>query len=302
MTFFLTQLLLATPLVAAYALFALGIVLIYRASRVLNLAHGVMAMVPAYVTHELRSAGVPMLGAILAGIASGALLGASVEAVFVRRLRKVSPTAQTVGTVAVYGLGVALVAKFLGTTPVKPDAIFGDGELLFGASGVSFGQIGLIIVAAALTASLFALFKFTALGLAMRGSASNRTAAALMGVNPDRTTQVAWMMGGSLAAVAGILLSAVTTLDPYGFPLQSLPAFVAALIGGLGSMPGALVGSLVVGLTIGAVPGFTVLPGIDGFASSIGASQAVLAIVAFAVMALRGEKLSASDMRAGSLS
>jgi branched-chain amino acid transport system permease protein len=300
--FFLTQLLLATPLVAAYALFALGIVLIYRASRVLNLAHGVMAMVPAYVTHELRSGGVPLPVAILVGVASGAALGAGVELVFVRRLRKVSPTAQTVGTVAVYGLGVALVAKFLGTTPVKPAAIFGDGVVLFGASGISHGQIGLIVVAAGLTAALFALFKFTALGLAMRGSASNRTAAALMGVNPDRTTQVAWMMGGGLAAVAGILLSAVTTLDPYGFPLQSLPAFVAALIGGLGSMPGALVGSLVVGLTIGAVPGFTVLPGIDGFASSIGASQAVLAVVAFAVMAMRGERLSASDTRSGALS
>ena len=301
MVFFLTQLLLATPLVAAYALFALGIVLIYRASRVLNLAHGVMAMIPAYATFKLRGAGVPMLVAVALGVGVGAALGALVELVFVRRLRGVSPTAQTVGTVAVYGLGVAAIARWIGTTPVKPPPIFGDGVILFGASGISYGQIGLIVVASGFTALLFALFKFTSLGLAMRGSASNRTAAALMGVNPDRTTQVAWMMGGALAAVAGILLSAVTTLDPYGFPLQALPAFVAALIGGLGSMPGALLGSLVVGLTIGAVPGFTVLPVVGGFASSIGASQAVLGIVAFAVMAMRGEKLSASDVRSGGL-
>src|SRR5688500_5822370 len=120
MLFFLTQLLLATPLVAAYALFALGIVLIYRASRVLNLAHGVMAMIPAYVAFELREAGTPTIVAILAGVVAGATLGAAVEVVFVRRLRSVSPTAQTVGTVAVYGLGVAVVAKVLGTNPVKP--------------------------------------------------------------------------------------------------------------------------------------------------------------------------------------
>lgn len=302
MVFFLTQLLLAVPLVAAYTLFALGIVLIYRASRVLNLAHGVMAMVPAYLTHQLRQAGVPLLPALALGVASGALLGAGVEIVFVRRLRSVSPTAQTVGTVAVFGLGVAVVAKVFGTASVSPDPIFGDGVVLFGASGISHGQIGLIGVAAVLTGLLFALFQFTSVGLAMRGSASNRTAAALMGVNPDRTTQVAWMMGGALAAVAGVLLSTVTTLDPYGFPLQALPAFVAALIGGLGSMPGALVGAAVVGLTIGAVPGLTNLPVLGDFASSIGAPQAVLAAVAFAVMAMRGERLSASNVRSGGLS
>lgn len=302
MIFFLTQLLLATPLIAAYALFALGIVLIYRASRVLNLAHGVMAMVPAYITHELRSAGVPMLPAVLVGVASGAALGAMVELIFVRRLRNVSPTAQTVGTVAVFGLLVAVVARVFGTTPVRPASIFGDGVILFGSAGISHDQIGLIVVAAGLTIGLFAIFEFTSLGLAMRGSASNRTAAALMGVNPDRTTRVAWMMGGALAAIAGILLSAVTTLDPFGFPLQALPAFVAALIGGLGSMPGALVGAAVVGLTIGAVPGVQNLPLIGGFASSIGASQAVLAIVAFTVMAMRGEKLTASNVRSGGLS
>jgi branched-subunit amino acid ABC-type transport system permease component len=110
------------------------------------------------------------------------------------------------------------------------------------------------------------------------------------------------MMGGALAAIAGILLSAVSTLDPYGFPLQALPAFVAALIGGLGSMPGALTGSLIVGLTLGAVPGMSRIPLIGAFSSSLGSSQAVLALVAFFVMGIRGERLSASDVRAGALS
>lgn len=302
MTFFLTQLLLATPLVAAYALFALGIVLIYRASKVLNLAHGVMAMMPAYVTFKLREAGVPVAVAVLVGVAAGAGLGAAIEAVFVRRLRRVSPTAQTVGTVAVYGLGVAVVAQVFGTTPERPASVFGNGEILFGSGGISNGQIGLIVVSCVLTALLFALFKFTSLGLAMRGSASNRTAASLMGVNPDRTTSVAWMMGGGLAAITGILLSSVISLDPFGFPLQALPAFVAALIGGLGSMPGALLGSLIVGLTIGVVPGLTNVPLVGEFTSSVGAPQAVLALVAFVVMAMRGEKLSASNVRSEGLS
>lgn len=302
MVFFLTQVVLAVPLVAAYALFALGIVLIYRASRVLNLAHGVMAMLPAYVVHELREAGLPALAAIIIGVASGAALGAAVEFLFVRRLRGVSPTAQTVGTVAVYGLVVAVVAKVFGTASVSPEPIFGAGEILFANAGISYGQIGLLVTAVVLTVALFALFRYTSLGLAMRGSASNRTAAALVGIDPDRTTQVAWMMGGALAATAGILLSAASVLDPFRFPLQALPGFVGALIGGLGSMPGALLGAAAVGVTIGAVPGLQVLPGLAGFTSSIGAPQAVLAIVAFIVMARRGERLSASDVRSGGLS
>jgi branched-chain amino acid transport system permease protein len=300
-TFFLTQLVLATPLAAAYALFALGIVLIYRASKVLNLAHGVMAMLPAYVALELSETGLPLLLCVVAGVIAGALLGVVVERAFVRRLRSVSPTAQTVGTVAVYGLVIAAVAKFVGTAPRNSPSLFGEGEVAMGSVVFRHDEIGLIVVAVGLTVALFALFKFTALGLAMRGSASNRTAAALVGVDPDRTTQVAWALGGALAAVAGIMLAALSSLDPFNFPLQALPGFVAALIGGLGSMPGALIGALVVGFATGGVPGLGAIPQLSGFVSSIGAAQAVLALVAFVVMARRGERLSAGDVRAAAL-
>lgn len=294
---FVTQAVLATPLVAAYALFALGIVLIYRASRVLNLAHGAMGMFPAYVTYQFRRWGAPVIPALLLGVSAGALLGMAVEAIFVRRLRAVSSTAQTVGTVAVFGITVATVGKVWGTTPVVPPGVFPRAVFSFGASSISLGKIGLVATAVALTALLFALFKYSDLGLAMRGAADNRRAAALMGVNPDRTTRVAWMMGGGLAAIAGILLSAVSTLDPYGLSLQALPGFVAALIGGLESMPGALVGAAVVGFATGIVPALSTIPGVGGFTAQIGATQAVLAIVAFIVMAARGKRLVASDIR-----
>jgi sulfate-transporting ATPase len=302
MIFFLTQVVLATPQVAAYTLFALGIVLIYRASKVLNLAHGVMAMFPAYVAVKLRGVGMPVVPAVIAAVLVGALMGAAVEWVFVRRLRRVSETAQTVGTVAAYGLVVALTAQFFGTAPLRPPGILPDGVVWVGGSGFSYDQIGLIVIAIALTVGLFALFKFTALGLAMRGSASNRTAAGLMGIDPDATTRIAWMMGGGLAAVAGVMLSVVSALEPFGFPLQALPGFVAALIGGLGSMPGALAGAAVVGFATGAVPGLSVVGIFSDFASSVGASTVVLALIAFVVMARRGERLSLGDVRAAAAS
>lgn len=288
---------LAIPLATAYALFALGIVLIYRASRVLNLAHGAMAMLPAYVSYSLREIGTPTPLALIGGIAAGAALGAGVEVLFSRRLRRVSSTAQTVGTVAVFGLVVSVVAFVYGSGTLSTRPTFARGGIAYGGSGISYDQVGLTIVAVILTAALFALFQFTSLGLAMRGAADNRKAAALMGINPDRTTLAAWTMGGGLAAVAGILLSTATSLDPYVLSLQALPAFVAALIGGLESMPGALVGSLVVGVAIGAVPGLASIPGLKSFSGSVGAPQAVLAIIAFIVMARRGQKLVASNVR-----
>src|ERR1043166_7076691 len=96
--------LLSIPFIGAYAMFALGISVIYRASRVLNLSHGAMAMIPAYLLYSMVGAGVPVLVALPMAVIAGGLLGIFVERIFVRRLRPQGPTAQTVGTVAVTGL------------------------------------------------------------------------------------------------------------------------------------------------------------------------------------------------------
>src|SRR4051794_8897241 len=121
---FLLYAFLSIPLIGAYTMFALGIVVIYRSSRVLNLAHGAMAMVPGYVYYSTAKAGVPPLIALVLAVLAGALLGVAVEAIFVRRLRPQGPTAQTVGTVAVTGLLIALIGKVYGTSGLIPPALF----------------------------------------------------------------------------------------------------------------------------------------------------------------------------------
>lgn len=286
------NIILALPLVGAYALFALGIVVIYRASRVLNLAHGAIATFPAYVAYSLA----PHIGsvpAVVAGVLSGGLLGVVVERFVVRRLRAVSQTAQTVGTVAVFGLLVALMAKIWGTgllraVTVVPHAVYHVGHALLFSDGLV-----LIIVAAVATAGFFALFQFTSLGLAMRLAADNRRAAALMGIDPERTTAAAWLIGGLFAGIGGVLLAGATGLHPYILPLQMLPAFVAALIGGLDSAGGALIGAVVVGLAIGIVPS------LGDIGRQVGAPQAALTLLAFVIMAMRGKRIQASDVRTG---
>lgn len=288
----LVQIVLTIALVGAYTMFALGIVFIYRGSRVLNLAHGAMAMFPAYIAYSVsRSAGV-VVGVIVALI-SGAMIGFIVERAVVRRLRSSSPTAQTVGTVAVLGLLIAVAAQIWGTTPLRGAAVFPVGTLPIGNSNLQYGDIGLFIVAILIAGGFMALFRFTDLGLALRAAADNRRAASLMGIDPDRTTSTAWVFAGVLAALGGVLLGASTNLHPYTLSLQVLPAFVAALIGGLESIQGALYGSLIVGLTVGIVPT------LGGFGHQVGADKVGLAILAFAVMMFRGQKFSASDVRSG---
>lgn len=284
--------LLSLPKIGAYAIFAVGIVLMYRASRILNLAHGAMAMVPAYVVYTASQAGAPVLLALPIGIAAGAALGLGVERVFIRRLHQESESVQTVATVAALGFLVAVAAKIWGTTSLPAPRAFPDSFIKVGESGIRGGEIGIFAVMLIVTGALLALFKFTGIGLYIKGAAENRRAASLMGVNPERITDLVWALGGGLAALSGILLAGVTNLHPYTLTLQAVPAFVAALLGGLNSISGAVVGAVVVGLTLGAVP---FLP----LGDAQGAPQLFLAVLALAAMAARGQRLVASDVRSG---
>jgi branched-chain amino acid transport system permease protein len=294
MTDFLRDLLvnvvLTTPLIGAYTMFALGIVFIYRASRVLNLAHGAMAMLPAYIAYSLSAPLGVYMGALV-GLASGAILGVLVERAIVRRLRGAGPTSQTVGTVAVLGVLIAVAARAWGTTPIQAPGVFPPRSFQVGDAALQLGGIGLFGVGLVVAVAFIALFRFTDLGLAMRAAAENRRASALMGIDPDRTTAIAWAFAGLLAALGGVLLAASTNLHPYNLSLQVLPAFVAALIGGLESIEGAVVGAAIVGVTVGIVPT------LGGIGDQVGAPQLALALVAFVVMSLRGRRFSASDVR-----
>jgi ABC-type branched-subunit amino acid transport system ATPase component/ABC-type branched-subunit amino acid transport system permease subunit len=294
----LIYILLTLPFIGAYAMLTIGIVVIFRASRVLNLAHGAMAMLPAYLVYDMSRHGLPMIVAVPLAVASGGLLGLLTERLFVRTLRRQGPTAQTVGTIAMFGLIVSLVAKHYGTTPFVGPSVFPKGGLRLHGSILFYGDLGLFFTAIVVAAALFAVFKFTTLGLTLRGAADNRVAAMLVGINPNRSAQVAWLIGGSLAGLAGVLLGGVTALSPYSLSLQMLPAFVAALMGGLASLPGALAGAALVGLLTGLVPALGLIHSARSFASQLGLSQLVLTITALAVMYLRGGRYSSSDIRA----
>ncbi|HZQ28135.1 MAG TPA: branched-chain amino acid ABC transporter permease [Acidimicrobiales bacterium] len=286
----LRSFLLSLPNVGAYAILAVGIVVIFRASKVLNLAHGAMAMVPAYLVSSLHQAGLPIGVAFVLGVLSGGVLGLVVERAFVRPLRQVSVAAQTVGTVAAFGLMVALAGKVWGTGTRLSPAVFPEGTVHIGSVSLRAGQLGLLAVAIMLAAGLGALLQLTDIGMVLRGAADSPRAASLMGVDPDLAASGAWVLGGATAAVAGILLAAVTTMSPLTMSLQAIPAFVAALIGGLASLGGAVAGAAVVGVATGIVPAVASLQRVHGM------QQLVLGLVAVAVMVARGERYAGSEL------
>jgi len=297
MSTFLLYIVLSLPLVGAYALLGLGITVIYQSSRVLNLAHGAMAMGGAYATYQLALWHLPLLVAVIAGVVTGALLGVLVERVFVRQLRSAGPTTQTVGTVAALTLSIALAGRIWGTLPVNAPRVLPRGALRLGDGFVPWTQFGIFPISLAGAGVLFFMFKYTDIGLAMRGAAQNRRGAALRGVDPDRTAMLAWVLGGGFAALAGILLAGATELDPFSVSLGVLPAFVAALIGGLESMPGVCIGALIVGIVQGMVPYMATLPRVGGVVQGQGAPELVLSVLALTVMALRGVRLATGDVR-----
>jgi branched-chain amino acid transport system permease protein len=302
MATFLLYLTSSLPLVGAYMLLGMGITVIYQASRVLNLAHGALAMMGAYAMYQLSRWGVPVPFAVVGGLIGGGILALAIERVLVRRLRGAGPTTQTVGTVAALTLGIALATRVWGSLPLQTPPLVPQATIHIGSGFVAVPLLVIFPIGLVGAALLFALFRYTDIGLAMRGAAQNRRGAALRGVNPDRTAALAWLIGGVFAALIGILLASATTLDPFNIALGVLPAFVAALIGGLESMPGVCIGAAIIGITQGMVPWIGVLlPKVGAVVQGQGAPQLVLGALALLVMAMRGARLVAGDVRGDSM-
>jgi branched-chain amino acid transport system permease protein len=302
MSSFLLYLIASLPLVGAYMLLGMGITVIYQASRVLNLAHGVLAMAGAYAMYQLTRWSVPLPVSVVGGLLAGGALALVVERVLVRRLRPAGPTTQTVGTVAALTLGIALATRVWGSLPVQTPSLFPQTTIHIGGGFVALPLVAIFPIGVIGAALLFGLFRYTDIGLAMRGAAQNRRGAALRGVNPDQTAALAWFIGGVFAALIGILLASATALDPFNIALGVLPAFVAALIGGLESMPGVCIGAAIIGITQGLVPWIGVLqPRVGSVVQGQGAPQLVLGVLALAVMATRGARLVAGDVRGDTL-
>jgi branched-chain amino acid transport system permease protein len=263
---FLQQLLNGIAWGSIYALIALGFTMVYGVLKLINFAHGEVYMVGAmtgyYAAHALGFAGTPSLVglAVTLGVAMAAcaLLGAAIERIAYRPLRSAGRLAPLITAI-----GVSLLLQNAGQLLFGADPKFFppliESREVFRAGAVAVSNIQLAVLATSLL--LMAALEFvvmrTRFGRAMRAVAFDAQAAALMGVPVDRVIQGTFVLGSALAAAAGVLVGLSNPkIDPLMGLLPGLKAFVAAVLGGIGSIPGAMLGGLLLGVVETFVAGY----------------------------------------------
>ncbi len=233
-----------------YGLIALGFVLIYKATEAVNFAQGDFMMLGAFVTIGLTNAeymGLPFWLALPVSMGLMALLGYLFERFIIRLMFGQSQTAVVILTIAT-GFVIRFVAGLIwGHEPQSLENPLAGREVSFGGLVLGLEDVAVIIVTLLLTYGLYEFFNRTKLGLAMQGASQNQLAAYYMGVPVKRVQGFIWALAGAVACVAGILFAAKGSVDPNA-GLMGIKAFAAAVIGGFGSLPGALAGGLIVGI------------------------------------------------------
>jgi branched-chain amino acid transport system permease protein len=241
---------------SVYALIALGFVVIFKASGVMNFAHASLLLLGGWTIATLHD-DLGFAGALAAGVVATAAAAGLIEALFVRGLGKVELHVLTILTIGVDIVLTTELVRRIGTDRLSLGDPWGAESVTIGGATVAQARIAAIVVSVVVVAVFLAAFRWSSWGLSMRAAAEDREAAALMGVPMKRVQLVAWCVAGALAAVAAVFLTASPTpgLDrTTGF--AALKAFPAAVLGGMDSAAGALVGALLVGLTEALAAGY----------------------------------------------
>ena len=301
---------------AVYALYGLGITMVFKATRVPNFAHGAVGTVGAYTffkTWDRADAtfqipflhfkipftelswnpdppALPLVASLVLALAVSALLGLAIERLFMRYLVGAPTISLIVATVGVFilvtGLAIDLFNQQSETVPsVFPDNVYEIGGLRFLTSDVVVGGVALVLAVA-----LGAFFRFTNLGIAIRATADSRETARLLGINANRVAAFSWATGSCLATIAAILIVSRgnRSLDFYALTLLILPGFTAAMFGGFISLVGTFFGGLALGVAQTVFIGISWPEGIlrEAFSAS-GASQFVSFLVVVIVLMTR---------------
>jgi len=249
---FLSYLINGISLGAVYAIIALGYTMVYGIAKMLNFAHGDVIMVGCYTVFSVVSmAHLPVWLGIIISVAVCTVLGVTIEAVAYRPLRQASSSL----TVLITAIGVSYLLQNLAL-------------LIFGANSKAFtsvvpikavkiadkltitGETIVTVIACIIIMIVLTLFvNKTKAGRAMLAVSEDKGAAQLMGINVNRTISLTFAIGSALAAIAGVLLcSAYPSLTPYTGSMPGIKAFVAAVFGGIGSIPGAFIGGIILGV------------------------------------------------------
>jgi branched-chain amino acid transport system permease protein len=230
-----------------YASLALALVMIYQATHLVNFAQGEMAMFCTYIAWSLVNAGMPYWGAFFLTVGIAFVLGVAIERIIIRPVQN----GPVLGIVVVFiGLLVILysIAGWIYSYTIKTFPSPFPAEPLFGIRYMSPHQVGAIGVTLVVLALLYAFFRFTPLGLAMRAAAQNPASARLVGIRVGWMLALGWGLASAIGASAGMMVAPIVYLDPGMMGGVLLYAFAAALLGGIENPWGAVVGGFIVGV------------------------------------------------------
>ena len=241
-----------------YALIALGYTMVYGIIRLINFAHGDIYMLGAYIAYFTTTVfQMSFLPALLVAMAGSALIGVLIERAAYRPLRNAPKIA-----VLITAIGVSLLLEYGGMLIVTPQprtfpTLFSTLTFTFGGIIVNSQQIIILAVSLILMVVLTYIVHRTKIGKAMRAVSFDTDAARLMGIDVDRVISVTFAIGSSLAAAAGVLVGVYyNSIDPLMGVMPGLKAFVAAVLGGIGVIPGAMAGGVILGVIEALVSGF----------------------------------------------
>lgn len=249
---FISYLVNGISLGSVYAIIALGYTMVYGIAKMLNFAHGDIIMIGSYVVFTCVSMqGLPPVVGILLSVVACTLLGIVIERIAYKPLRKASKLAVLITAIGVsYFLqNVALLVFGANTKSFTSVVTLPSVTLAGGALTISGETIVTVLACIVIMAGLTLFIKYSKAGRAMLAVSEDSGAAQLMGVNVNATISLTFAIGSALAAIAGVLLcSAYPALTPYTGAMPGIKAFVAAVFGGIGSIPGAFIGGILLGI------------------------------------------------------
>ena len=246
MNAFLAQLLAGLATGGIYASLALALVMIYRSTHHVNFAQGEMAMFSTFIASMLVQAGWPYWAAFFTTVVMAFAMGVAIEATLIRRLRHAPILAIVVVFVALLVILHSLAGWLFGYAIRPFPSPFAEAAVAGGL--LSPHQLGAIGVTLLMLALMYVFFRYSPLGLQMRATAENPTSSRLVGVRVNRMLALGWGLAGAIGAVAGMMIAPVVFLDVHMMSGVLLYAFAAAVLGGIGSAPGAVVGGFIVGV------------------------------------------------------
>ena len=249
---FLSYLVSGISLGSVYAMIALGYTMVYGIARVLNFAHGDVIMVGAFVSFSATQYwNLPPLVSVLIAVVVCTVLGITIEGLAYKPLRQATSLAVLITAIGVSYFLQNLALLIWGANPKSFSSVIGLGSLaLFdGRMHITSEAIVTVLANIVIMIALTQFINRTKLGKAMRAVSEDKGAAELMGINVNATISATFAIGSALAAIAGVLLcSAYPTLMPTTGSMPGIKAFTAAVFGGIGSIPGAMIGGLTLGL------------------------------------------------------